>query len=336
MAPAPTLPPVETLILGGGGMLGRKLAESLARDPEVGDAEVSRLVLADLGAEPAAPAGAPFPVDCRVADVADRAALDALVASRPALVVHLAAVVSGEAETDLEKGYAVNLDGVRALLDAIRLVGGDYRPRLVFTSSIAAFGAPFPDVIGDDVTPHPLNSYGAQKIIGETLITDYTRRGIVDGISLRCPSICVRPGAANKAASGVFSNIIREPLTGREAVLPVSPETAFWCASPRSAVGFMRHAAELDLAALGPRRALNMPGLTATVADEIEALRRVGGDAAVARVRPEPDPLVEGIVTAWPARFDTARADAAGFTAERSFDEIVRVFVEDELGGVVP
>ena len=317
-------------------MLGRKLAESLARDPGIGGAEVSRLVLADLGVPPAPPADAPFPVDCRIVDVADRSGLDALIATRPALIFHLAAVVSGEAETDLELGYSVNLDGVRSLLEAIRLAGGDYRPRLVFTSSIAAFGAPFPEIIDDDVTPHPLNSYGAQKVIGETLINDYTRRGIVDGISLRFPSICVRPGAANKAASGVFSNIIREPLTGREAVLPLAPEIAFWCASPRSAVGFMRHAAGLDLDALGSRRALNMPGLTATVADEIAALRRAGGDAAVERIRREPDPLVAGIVSAWPARFDTSRADAAGFTAERTFDEIVQVFVDDELGGVIP
>lgn len=326
---------MEVLVLGGGGMLGRKLAESLAADAGLGGHAVQRLVLADLGAAPSAPADAPFAVDCRVADVADRTALDGLLASRPDVVFHLAAVVSGEAETDLEKGYAVNLDGTRALLDAIREVGGGYRPRLVFTSSIAAFGAPFPAVIDDDVTPHPLNSYGAQKVIGETLIGDYSRRGILDGIALRLPSICVRPGAANKAASGVFSNIIREPLTGREAVLPLPPETAFWCASPRSAVGFLRHGAAIDLEPFGARRALNMPGLTATVADELDALRAHGGEAAVARVRFAPDPLVEGIVTAWPSRFDTRRADDAGFRAERTFDEVVRVFVEDELGGVV-
>ncbi|MFM9123736.1 MAG: NAD-dependent epimerase/dehydratase family protein [Actinomycetota bacterium] len=247
---------MKALILGGGGMLGRKLAESLVADPI---APLERLTLVDAFAAPAPPAGATMPVDCVTADITDPAAVRALIEPRPDLVVHLAAVVSGEAETDLEKGYAINLDGTRNVLDAIRLVGDGYHPRVVFTSSIAVFGAPFPEIIDDEFIPQPLTSYGAQKVMGEMLLSDYSRRGILDGVGLRLPSICVRPGAANKAASGLFSNIIREPLTGQDVVLPAPRSTRHWFASPRSAVGFLRRAATMDTTPLGARRCLNRP-----------------------------------------------------------------------------
>ena len=326
---------MHVLILGGAGMLGRKLAEALARDGGIGDRAVERLTLVDAFGTPAAPAGAPFAVDCRVADITAPGEAERLIADRPDVVFHLAAVVSGEAELDFEKGYLINLDGTRLLLEAIRLAGDDYVPRVVFSSSIAVFGGPYPASIDDEFILQPLTSYGAQKAIGELLLTDYSRRGILDGVGLRLPSICVRPGAPNKAASGLFSNIIREPLNGEEVVLPASRDVRHWFASPRSAIGFLTHAAALDTALLGDRRCLNMPGLSATIGEEIEALRRAAGDEAVALIREEPDELIMRIVAGWPHTFDTARAHALGFRAETSFDEIIRVHIEDELGGSI-
>jgi D-erythronate 2-dehydrogenase len=207
---------------------------------------------------------------------------------------------------------------------------------VVFTSSIAVFGAPFPDAIGDEFFTTPLTSYGTQKAIGELLLADYSRKGFLDGIGIRLPTICIRPGKPNKAASGFFSNILREPLVGQEAVLPVSEDVRHWHASPRAAVGFLVHAAELDLAKLGWRRSLSMPGLSATVGEQIEALRRVAGEGAVKLIRRERDPVIEQIVAGWARNFDTQRAEALGFTAERSFDEIIRVHIDDELGGRIP
>ena len=211
-----------------------------------------------------------------------------------------------------------------------------YKPRVVFSSSIAVFGAPFPEKIGDEFFATPLTSYGTQKAIGELLLSDYSRRGFFDGIGIRLPTICIRPGKPNKAASGFFSNILREPLVGQEAVLPVSEDVRHWYASPRSAVGFLLHAATMDLAPLGWRRNLSMPGLSATVGEEIEALRRVAGEKAVKLIRREPDPMIAKIVSGWARDFDTKRAEALGFTAEQSFDEIIRAHIEDELGGRLP
>lgn len=252
------------------------------------------------------------------------------------MIFHLAAIVSGEAEADFDKGYRINLDGTRRLYDAVRAIGEGYKPRFVFTSSVAVFGAPMPDPIPDEYLTAPLTSYGTQKAIGELLLSDYSRRGIFDGVGIRLPTICVRPGKPNKAASGFFSGIIREPLAGQEAVLPVSDQVRHWHASPRSAVGFLIHAATIDTKRLGDRRNLTMPGVGATVAEQIEALRRAAGDAAVARIRREPDPTIERIVAGWPRTFDARRALELGFKAEPDFDAIVRAHIEDELGGKVP
>jgi nucleoside-diphosphate-sugar epimerase len=219
------------------------------------------------------------------------------------------------------------------VLEAVRKAG--HKPRLVFSSSIAVFGAPFPDAIGDEFFNTPLTSYGTQKNIGELLVTDYSRKGFVDGISIRLPTICVRPGKPNKAASGFFSNIMREPLAGQEAVLPVSESVMHWHASPRAAVGFMLHAASMDLARMGWRRAISMPGLAVTVGEQIAALKKVAGDKVVARIRREPDPFVEGIVAGWPRNFATMRALDLGFKADASFEEIIRIHIEDELGGKI-
>ncbi|HET9069962.1 MAG TPA: NAD-dependent epimerase/dehydratase family protein, partial [Amaricoccus sp.] len=202
-------------------------------------------------------------------------------------------------------------------------------------SSIAVYGAPFPETIPEDFALTPLTSYGTQKAMGELLINDYSRKGFLDGVGIRLPTICIRPGAPNKAASGFFSNILREPLAGKEAVLPVADTVRHWHASPRAAVGFLRHAMSMDTAALGARRCLSMPGISATVGEQIEALRRVAGDKAVALIRREPDPTIAGIVAGWPENFDTARARALGFEADPSFDAIIEQHVADELGGVI-
>jgi nucleoside-diphosphate-sugar epimerase len=271
------------------------------------------------------------------ADLAEPGVASHLIADRPDLIFHLAAIVSGEAEADFEKGYRVNLDGTRALLEAIRLAGTvePYRPRFVFTSSIAVFGEPLPAVIGDTQHHTPLTSYGTQKAIGELLLADYSRRGFVDGIGIRLPTIVVRPGLPNKAASGFFSGIIREPLAGQEAVLPVEDSVRHWFASPRAAVGYLLHAAQMDTGQLGSQINLTMPGLSATVAEEIAALERVAGAGAVALIRREPDKLIMGMVAGWPQAFAATRAQALGFRGDGNFDDIIRSYIEDELGGQI-
>ncbi len=320
------------MVLGAAGMLGRRLVERLARDGALGTIPIDQLTLADI-CEPKPPSSPTFDIETVVADLAVPEAADGLLSSRPDVVFHLAAVVSGGAEADFERGYRVNLDGTRQLLEAARVIGDGYRPRVVFASSIAVFGAPLPDVIGDDHCTTPLTSYGTQKAIAELLLCDYTRRGFVDGVGVRLPTICVRPGAPNQAVSGFFSGIIREPLNGDIAVLPVSTSVRHWHASPRAAIGFFLHAAMIDGDALGDRRCLTMPGVSVTVAEQIEALRAVGGDEVVRLIRNEPDERVMRIVSGWPQRFDAQRALDLGFRADESFSQIVRAHVEDELGG---
>jgi nucleoside-diphosphate-sugar epimerase len=326
---------VRTLIVGGAGMLGRKLAALLAREGGLGGEPITHLSLVDV-VQPDLDLQADFDVAAGLADLTEDGVAAELVAGRPDVIFHLAAVLSGEAEADLEKGYRVNLDGTRHLVDAVRTEGADYRPRFVYASSIAVFGEPLPDVIGDDQRLAPLTSYGTQKAIGELLLSDYTRRGFLDGVAIRLPTICVRPGKPNRAASGFFSNIIREPLNGQEAVLPVPDDTRHWHASPRAAVRFLVRAATIDGAALGAGRCLTMPGVSVTVAEQIDALRRVAGDEVASRIRREPDLSVMRIIAGWPRSFDTRRASALGFEAEADFDEIIRVHIEDEHGGQIP
>ncbi|MFO1108950.1 MAG: D-erythronate dehydrogenase [Bradyrhizobium sp.] len=324
---------MHVLILGAAGMVGRKLTERLLKDGRLGGREISGLTLQDVVA-PDKPAKAPMPVKVVASDFADAGAAAGLLADRPEVIFHLAAIVSGEAEAEFDKGYRINLDGTRHLIEAIRHVGSGYKPRLVFTSSIAVFGAPFPEKIGDEFFHTPLTSYGTQKLICELLINDYTRKGMLEGISIRLPTICVRPGKPNKAASGFFSNIIREPLAGQEAVLPVSESVRHWHATPKSAVGFLVHAATMDLGKVGARRNLSMPGLSATVGEQIAALERVAGKNVVARIKRVPDPAIISIVDGWPRDFSTERAARLGFTtAEKTFDDIIRIHIEDELGG---
>ena len=323
---------MHILITGAAGMIGRKLTARLAADGALNGEPIGRLTLIDVSA-PQRPDRFAGRVDAVAADIADPPAVQAAIAGKPEVIFHLAGVVSGEAELDFEKGMRVNLDGSRALLEAVRSAGDDYRPRFVFASSLAVFGAPFPEAIPDDFHTTPLTSYGTEKAIVELLLADYTRRGFLDGIGIRLPTINVRPGRPNKAASGFFSSIIREPLNGEEAVLPVDENVVHWHASPRAAVGFLVRAAGLAHEQVGPRVNLTMPGVACTVAEQIAALRRIAGDKIASRIRREPDPLVMRMVAGWPRRFDPRRALALGFRAEASFDEIIRVHIEDELGG---
>ncbi len=304
------------LVIGAAGMVGRKLTARLAKE---GGAE---LILHDV---------VPFEGSSMVSDLSVPGEAEKLVAKRPDLIFHLAAIVSGEAEADFEKGYRINLDGTRRLFEAVRKVGDGYKPKIVFTSSIAVFGSPFPDAIGDEFLNAPLTSYGTQKAIGELLLSDYSRRGFFDGIGIRLPTICVRPGKPNKAASGFFSGILREPLAGQEAVLPVPDSVRHWFASPRAAIEFLLHASKIKTELLGTRRNLSMPGISATIAEEIESLRRVGGEKAVRLIRREPDATIMRIVEGWPRNFNARRALELGFRADPSFDDIVRYHVADEL-----
>lgn len=325
---------MHILITGAAGMIGRKLTERLIVDRTLGGQPIDKLTLIDIVA-PARPVGFSDHVKTRAADLNEQGVAAKAVSERPDVIFHLAGVVSGEAELDFEKGYRVNLDGSRALLEAIRGVGDGYKPRVVFTSSMAVFGAPFPNAISDDFHLTPLTSYGTQKAIVELMLADYTRRGILQGVGIRLPSIVVRPGKPNKAASGFFSGIIREPLAGMEAILPVKETVVHTHASPRAAVGFLLHAANLDGTKLGPRINLNMPGVTCTVGEQIEALRRVAGDKVAARIRREPDALIVRIVDGWPHRFDPQRALALGFRGESTFEEIIRIHIDEELGGKI-
>ncbi len=313
---------MHILIIGAAGMIGRKLATTIAG----GALPATRLTLADVILPPAPNAAA----GTLALDLTDPTAAQRLIAGKPDLIFHLAAIVSAEAEADFDKGYATNLDATRALLEAIRATP-NYRPRVVFASSTGVFGAPLPDRIPDDFHLTPRSSYGTQKAIGELLLADYTRRGFIDGIALRLPTICVRPGAPNKAASSFFSGILREPLNGQPAILPVRDTLRHWFASPRAAIRFFLHAATLDTARLGGLTALNMPGLSATVAEQIAALHALAGADTVALIRRAPDDRIAAIVETWPRGFDTARATALGFTAETSFDQILQVYLEDDF-----
>ena len=323
---------MHILITGAAGMIGRKLTKRLGKDGALAGKPIEKVGLLDVVAPPK-PDNTKAKVETVAADLATPGEAAKAIAGRPDTIFHLAGVVSGEAEVDFDKGYRVNLDGTRALLEAIRAIGDGYRPRLVFTSSIAVFGAPFPPSIPDDFHLTPLTSYGTQKAIGEALLADYTRRGFCDGVGIRLPSVVVRPGKPNKAASGFFSGIIREPLAGLEAVLPVPETVVHTHASPRAAVGFLVHAAGLARDALGPRINLSMPGVCCTVAEQIAALRRIAGDRVAGRIRRAEDPLVARIVAGWPERIEARRARELGFRAENSFDEIVRIHIDEDLGG---
>jgi len=318
---------MKITILGGGGFLGRKLAARLAKDGTLGGKAVTELTLFDLAAP--APVVAPFPVRCRGGDVADPAAVAAAVPAGTEVVFHLAAVVSAAAEADYDLGMKVNLHGTLAVLEACRALGT--APRVVFTSSVASFGGGQDAVVPDDGRQVPTNSYGAQKAIGELLLQDATRKGFLDAVSIRLPTVMVRPGRPNKAASSFVSAIIREPLLGLATDCPVPPEFAVWICSPRSAMEWFLHAATMDTAALGADRGINPPGRSATVAKLLSALESVAGREARDRVGFVFDREVFDIVAGWPAAFEAKRARRLGFAEQESLEDLVRAFIEDDL-----
>ncbi len=315
---------MRVTILGGGGFLGQKLAARLAHEGLPGGRRVTSLTLFDLAA-PAVPE-ADFPVHALAGDLADLP--DAAIPDGTAIVVHLAAVVSAAAEADYDLGRRVNLRGTDAVIDACRKLSRP--PRLVFTSSVASFSGGQGAALTDDARQIPANSYGAQKAAAELILADASRRGFLDAVTLRLPTIVVRPGRPNKAASSFVSAIIREPLLGLATTLPVPRDFAVWVASPRRAVDWLLHAATLDGAALGLDRSLTPPGLSVTVAEMLAALDAISPGAS-ALVREAPDPLIAAIVGAWPAAFVPARALALGFAAHETLEAVVRAFVADGL-----
>jgi nucleoside-diphosphate-sugar epimerase len=321
---------MHVLVIGAAGMLGAKLVNALCLKKQLAGVPITKLTRQDIVLA-GAPPESDFLIETDLSDLSKEGEAKRLLSSRPDFVFHLAAIVSGEAEQDFEKGYRINFDGTRNLLEAMRMIGGGYCPKFIFTSSIAVFGAPFPEAIDDEFFNTPLTSYGTQKVMGELLISDYSRRGFLDGLSLRMPTICVRPGKANKAASSFFSNIIREPLAGKEAILPVSKDVRHWHCAPRTAVQMLIHAAELGTAKVGPRRAISMPGVSCTVGEQIEALSKVAGADCVKLIRSEPDAFVDKIVAGWPRNFNTKRALALGFKADKDFESIIRIHIADEM-----
>ncbi|MBR0659541.1 D-erythronate dehydrogenase [Neoroseomonas oryzicola] len=314
-------------ILGGGGFLGKKLAARLARDGRLGGKAITGLTLFDLAA-PSAPS-APFPVQCLGGDVADPAAVAAAIPAGTEVVFHLAAVVSAAAEADYDLGMKVNLHGTLAVLQACRALGT--KPRVIFTSSVASFGGGQDAVVPDDGRQVPTNSYGAQKAIGELLLQDATRKGFLDAVSIRLPTVMVRPGRPNKAASSFVSAILREPLLGLSTDCPVPPEFAVWICSPRSAMEWFLHAATMDTSSMGVDRAINPPGRSATVAKMLGALEAVAGRAAREKVGFVFDKEVFDIVVGWPAAFEAERARRLGFAEQESLEDLVRAFIEDDL-----
>lgn len=323
-------------ITGGGGMIGQKIARRLM-DEGFGGRPLDKLSLIDV----AFPESSPAKAERITGSLANAKFLVRIAADRPDVVIHLAAVLSGQSEQEFDLGWSINMGATRLLLEALRLQNesssGGYRPRFVFASSVAAFGPPFPsEPIGDQFICEPRTSYGTQKAICELMISDYSRKGFVDGVSLRLPTITVRPGKPNSAASSCFSSIIREPLNGQEAMLPLSPDVKHMHASPRSAAGFFLHAAAMDTGPLDDRRSLTMPSLTCSIQDQIDALRSYAGESAVALIKCREDPLVQSIVSNWAESFNAERARELGFVSEWTFDEILQAYVDDDLPAATP
>lgn len=324
------------LILGAAGMIGRKLTDRLIANSTLLKAD-EKLILHDI-ITPPSPANHENTL-CLSGDLALAETAMQLAAYQPDIIFHLASMVSGDAERQFDKGWSVNMQGSWHLCEALKTYHhaseGQYRAKMIFASSIAVFGPPFPDTdigaIEDDFLCAPQTSYGAQKAMIELLIADYARKGFIDGLSIRLPTICVRPGKPNGAASSFFSGIIREPLNGIEAILPVPDTIRHWHASPRSAAGFMVHAAGLDTNLLGGRRSLNMPGVSCTVAEQIEALRDCAGEAVIARIKPEIDDTIMTIVSNWPRAFHPQRAISLGFKAEDNFRQIIEIYLQDDM-----
>ncbi|GHE22107.1 D-erythronate dehydrogenase [Halomonas urumqiensis] len=314
-------------ITGAAGFLGQRLVNQLLARGQLDGEAITRLTLIDQVEAPK-PDVKGVEVECLALDITSPGALDPVLDERPAVIYHLAAVVSSAAEADLDLGMAVNFDATRELLEGCRqreLSG----TRLVMASSVAAYGGDMPVVLDDMTALHPQNSYGTQKAMCELLINDYSRRGLVDGRVLRLPTIVIRPGRPNAAASSFASSILREPLAGEQAICPVPVEQELFVMSPAKVIDALVHAAEVLGESIGAFRALMLPGITVSVSEMLEALREAAGDEAVARVRHEADPRIQAIVSGWPARFDTEKSRELGFTGDRDFKEIIDAYISE-------
>lgn len=318
---------MNILILGGGGFIGQKIARKLAETGTLRGKAIDRLVLADI----AAPSSidAPFPVETKTTDITDRASVDALIDPQTDVIFHLAAVVSSHAEAEFDTGMAVNLTGVLNVLERCRAL--PKTPVLVFTSSLAVFGGEVPDPIEDWTIPNPQTSYGTQKAIGELLVNDYSRRGFIDGRGFRLPTIAVRPGKPNRAASSFMSSIIREPLNGVEAVCPVDPDFKHYYLSPRRCVENLIRGAEIPAADLGMNRCMSMPGQTLSIRQMIDAMTAVAGPEPAKLIRWEKQPEIETIVSGWRFDYNPAKALALGLIADDGFEENVRFYIKDDM-----
>ena len=316
---------MQVVVTGGAGFLGQRLAHQLLKDPEV-----ESLVLADIVVPPG-------PEDARVklvqADLSKSEAANSLISDRTTVVYHLAAVVSGQAEADFDLGMSVNCDGTRNLLEAVRRQSPD--AKFVFASSLAVFGGELPAVILEETAVMPQSSYGTQKAVSELWVNDYSRKGFVDGRVLRLPTVCVRPGKPNAAASSFASSIIREPVKGETAVCPVDVSLRLWLASPNAVVDNLVRAKAVEADRFGLTRTVNLPGITVSVKEMIESLERVVGAEAAKHIRYESDEAIARIVESWPSEFETSRAIELGFVGDRSFDDVVRAFVAEQTGSTL-
>jgi D-erythronate 2-dehydrogenase len=322
---------MKVLVTGGAGFLGQRLARQLLKRGQLSDSQgrvhtIDQIVLVDV--VPAHDFGDPR-VRVVTGDIADGALLRQVIDTETSSIFHLAAIVSGQAEADFDLGMRINLDASRLLLEVCRELG--HQPKVVFTSSVAVYGGKLPEVVQDTTALNPQSSYGMQKAIGELLLNDFSRRGFVDGRVLRLPTISVRPGKPNKAASSFASGIIREPLNGESSVCPVSPELRLWLLSPRRAIDSLIAGHELPAQSLGASRTVNLPGVSVSVGEMVAALEKVAGPELVSRISFAPDPAIERIVKSWPGAWDVARAQALGLSADKDFETIIRAYLEDEL-----
>lgn len=322
---------MKVLITGGAGFLGQRLTRKLLatgslKNAAGRDEKIDRLLLLDVVP---APASDDPRVEILTGDVLDPDLMKRAIDAETASIFHLAAVVSSQAEADFELGMRVNLDALLRVLERCRYLG--HRPKVVFTSSVAVFGGDLPDVVQDDTAPNPQSSYGAQKAIGDILLFDYSRKGFIDGRGLRLPTISVRPGKPNKAASSFASGIIREPLNSEPAICPVTAETRLWLLSPRQVVECLIHGHDLDANVLGNRRIVNLPGVSVSVGEMIDTLGRVAGPDPVERISWQPDAVIQRIVGSWPKCWDSSRARALGFSGDTDFASIIRAYIADDL-----
>lgn len=312
---------MHILITGAGGFLGQRLAKALLANPQL---DVNQLTLVDTN-----PLKANDPrVKAIQLDVSDAHAVLEVIPKQIDVTYHLAAVVSAGAEANFDLGMKVNVTGTLNVLEALRQKS--FGSRLIFTSSLAIYGGKLPEVINEQTAFTPQSSYGTQKVIGELLINDYSRKGFVDGVTLRLPTVSVRPGQPNKAASSFASDIIREPLHGRNAICPVDPSLELWLTSPSAAVHSLIHALEVPTESMG-YRSVNTPGITVAVREMVKALERMGGKDVSRRIRYQQDERIEQIVTSWPSRFDTTKAEELGFPVSDSFEQAISAFIREEL-----